>query len=62
MTPQEASRKANENKVLRNVYPEFGGKTLTPNFSIGENVRITNKKKTFHKGYTQRWTVEVLQI
>ena len=32
MTPTEASRKETENKVWRNLYPEFGGKTLTPKF------------------------------
>ena len=45
MTPKEASRKENENEVWRNLYPEFGGKTLTPKFSIGDNVRITKKKE-----------------
>ena len=45
MTPKEASRKENENKVWRNLYPEFGGKTLTPKFSIGDHVRITKKRK-----------------
>ena len=54
MTPKEASRKENEDKVWINLYPEFGGKTLTPKFSISELVRITKKKKTFDKGYTQR--------
>ena len=62
MTPKVASRKENENKVWRNLYPEFGGKTLTPKFSIGHRVRITKKKKTFDKGYTQRWTEEVFTI
>ena len=62
MTPKEASGKENENKVWRNLYPEFGGKTLTPKFSIGDHVRITKKKKTFNKGYTQRWLEEVLKI
>ena len=61
MTPKEASRKENENKVWRNLYPEFGGKTLAPKFSIGDNVRIT-KKNVFDKGYTQRWTEEVFKI
>ena len=61
MTPKEASRKENENKVWRNLYPEFGDKTLTPKFSIVDNVRIT-KKKEFDKGYTQRWTEEVFKI
>ena len=51
-TPNEASRKENENKVWRNLYPEFDGKTLTLKFSIGDNVRIT-KKNFFDKGYTQ---------
>ena len=55
-TPKEASRKENENKVWRNLYPEFGGKTLTQKFSIADNVRITKKKNVFDKGYTQRWT------
>ena len=53
MTPKEASRKENENKVWINLYPEFGGKTLAPKFSIGDHVEITKKKKTFHKGYIQ---------
>ena len=58
----KASRKENENKVWRNLYPEFSGKTLTLKFSIGDNVRITKKNKTFDKGYTQRWTEEVFKI
>ena len=62
LAPKEASRKENENKVWRNLYPEFGGKTLAPIFSIGDHVRITKKNKTFDKGYTQRQTVEVYEI
>ena len=44
MSPKEASRKENENKVWRNLNTEFDGKTLARNFSIGYNVRITKKK------------------
>ena len=62
VTPKEASRKENENKVWRNLYPEFGGKTLSPKFSIGDHVRITKKKITFDKGYIKRWTEEVFTI
>ena len=62
MNPKEASRKENENKVWRNLYPEFGGKTMTPTFSNDDSVRIIQKKKTFDKGYTQRWTEEVFKI
>ena len=62
MTANESSRKENENKVWRNLYPEFVGKTLTPKFSIDDHVRITKKKKIFDKGYTQRWTEEIFTI
>ena len=62
ITPKEESRKENENKVWINLYPAFGGKTLTPKFSIGDNVRITKKQNLFDKGYTQRWTEEVFKI
>ena len=62
ITPKEGSRKENENKVWRNLYPECGGKTLAPKCSIGDHVRITKKKKTFDKGYTQRQTEAVFKI
>ena len=62
ITPNEASRKENENKVWRNLYPDLGGKTLSPTFSIGDHARITMKKKIFDKGYTQRWTEEIFTI
>ena len=62
MTPKEASRKENENKVWRNWYPEFGAKTVTPKFSIGDNVRITKTKNLSDNGYTQRWTEEDFKI
>ena len=35
---------------------------MTPKISIGDNVRITKKKKTFYKGYTQRWTEDVFKM
>ena len=60
ITPNEASRKKHENKVWRNLYPEFGGKTLAPKFSIGDNVRITKKKmcliKVTLKGGRERFS------
>ena len=45
MTPIEASREVNENKVWRNLFPEFCRTILTPKFSIGDNVQITKKRK-----------------
>ena len=62
MTPVEASREENENKVWINLYPEFDGVTLNIKFSIGDNVRITKKKNLFEKGYTQRWSEVVFRI
>ena len=62
LTPKEACRKENKNKVWRNVYPELGGKTLAPTFSIGGNVQITKKQNLFDKAYTQRWTEEDFKI
>ena len=29
---------------------------IKPEFSVGDKVRISKKKKTFEKGYTTRWT------
>ena len=40
----------------------MGGKTLSPKLSIGDNVRITKKKKIFDEGYTERWTEEISKI
>ena len=35
---------------------------MATKFSIGDHVRIKKKKKTFDKGYTQRWTEEISTI
>ena len=63
ITPVEASLKKNENKVWRNLYPDFGGKTATPKFSVGDNVRIT-KKIVWEGRYSSLdwWTEEVFRI
>ena len=61
MTPIEASKEMNENKVWLNLYsiPKEG---KDPKYSVGYKVRITKKKTTFEKGYTPRWTEEVFTI
>ena len=48
--------------MWRYLYSKLDGKTLAPKCSIGDHVRIRKKKKTFDKGYTQRWTEEVFKI
>ena len=62
-TPVEASKKENELKVLRNLYPDrYKTSRLNPKFSVGDMVRITKKKKVLEKGYTARWTEEIFTI
>ena len=57
MTPVNASKKENELTVLRNLYPEqLEIKDIKPKFSVGDELRISKKKKTFEKGYTTTWT------
>ena len=63
MTPVEASKKKNELRVWRNLYPKhLEIRDIKPKFSIGDKVRISKKKKTFEKGYTTRWTEEIFTI
>ena len=63
MTPVKASKRENELRVWRNLYPDhleiYG---IKPRFSVGDKVRISKKKKTFEKGYTTRWTEKIFTI
>ena len=63
MTPVKASKKENELKVRKNLYPEhLEIRDIKPKFSVGDKVRISKKKMTFEKGYTTRWTEEIFTI
>ena len=63
MTPVKASKKENELRVWRNLYPEhLEIYDIKPKFSVGDKVRISKKKKTFEKGYTTRWTEQIFTI
>ena len=63
MTPVEASQKKNELGVWRTLYPDhLEIRDINPEFSVGDKVRISKKKKTFEKGYTTRWTEEIFTI
>ncbi len=63
MTPNEAFKKKNENKVFITLY---GGKRRwpkkKPKYQIGTYVRISKIKRTFEKGYLPNWTREVFVI
>ena len=61
MTPVQASEKKNENKVYKNLYPDDDDRrNIQHKFKVGDKVRITKKKSIFEKGYTPRWTEEIL--
>ena len=63
MTPVKVSKKENELRVWRNLYPEhLEIHDIKPKFSVGNKVRISEKKKTFEKGYTTRWTEKIFTI
>ena len=63
MTPLKASKKENELRVWRNLYPNhLEIHDIKPKFSVGDRVRISKKKKTYEKGYTTRWTEEIFTI
>ena len=63
MTLVKASKKENELKVWRNLYPEhLEIYDIKPKFSVGDKVRISKKKNTFEKGYTTKWTEEIFTI
>ena len=63
MAPVKASKKENELKVWKNLYPEhLEIHDIKPKFSVGDKVRISKKKKTFKKGYSTRWTEEIFTI
>lgn len=63
MTPIEASEVENTEIVFRNLFP--GGKKIErgePYFTVGNNVRVLNKKKIFEKGYTPNWSNQIYRI
>ena len=64
MTPTEASKNENEEKVFANLYGDLIYlKPKKPKFSIGDKVRISKyKRRVFDKGYTPNWTEEVFSV
>ena len=63
ITPTNTSKKENELWVWRNLYPDhLEKKNINPEFSVGDKVRISKKKKTFEKGYITRWTEETFTV
>jgi len=61
MTRVEASKKENEVRVYRNLYPDLPRRPVRAKFKTGDKVRILKKKGLFEKGFTPNWT-EVFTI
>jgi len=62
MTPVEASKKENEVRVYRNLYPDLTRRPMRAEFKIGDKVRILKKKGLFEKGFPPNWTEEVFTV
>jgi len=62
MSHVEASKKENEVKVFRNLYPYTTRRPIHAKFKTGDKVRILKKKRLFEKGFTPNWTEEVFTI
>ena len=62
MTPVEASKKENEVRVYRNLYPDLTRRSVRAKVKTGDEVRILKKKGLFEKGFTPNWTEEVFTV
>lgn len=64
MSPVEASKKKNEDKVFMNLFGGLPQKfNFWPKFTVGDHVRITKfKRKVFDKGFTPNWTEEIFVV
>ena len=63
MTPEQASRKENEDRVYLNLYGQEMLQTAKPKFKVGDKVRISKyKRKVFDKGYTPNWSEEIFVV
>ena len=60
MTPVEASKKINENKI-KQIY-NFEKTNKIAKFKIGDHVRISLNKNIFEKSYETNWTEEIFVI
>ena len=64
-TPADAQKPSNYQHVFDALYKRKNESTelrKPPKFHVGEQVRITKKKKHFEKGYTAGWKEEVLIV
>lgn len=61
MAPNAVSAK-NEKQVYKTLYGKRMMKKMKFKFSIGDSVRILESKRTFHRGYLPKWSLEIYTI
>ena len=62
-TPSVARQPASYEQVFNKLYKKkTEERKKVPRFQVGDQVRISKKKKTFEKGFTPNWTEEVFTI
>ena len=62
-TPSLARQPAASQDVYKNLYEKkTDERRQKPSLQIGDQVRISKKKKTFEKGFTPNWTEELFYI
>ena len=62
-TPTDARKPQNRDRVFKNLYfKKVKERNTIPKFKVGDEVRITRKKKLFEKGYTANWTNKIYTI
>ena len=62
MTPEEASKPYNQQKVYNSLYSKIEKVQQLPSFHIGDKVRISVSKRLFEKGSTSNWSEEIFEI
>ena len=62
-TPVDARKPKNREWIFKNLYfNKVQQRNTDPIFKVGDEVRITRKKKLFDKGYTSNWTNKIYTI
>lgn len=62
MTPTDASKKENKNKVYENLFPTKKSANKSTKFKVGDKVRYAKYKGVFDKGYLPNYTTETFVI
>lgn len=61
MTPNEASKRSNEARLKRAVYKN-ARQRVTPKYSVGDSVRVSNPRLVFSRGFHPQYTPELYTI